>query len=199
MGGLAGTGLVFWNSCDRRRARLECGNRLRTRTFMETCCWRQRRRQPEGSQRLERQRRRRPDPCPHPGVGRAQPLLAPPGHSLVAGSKRVRRVAGGRGERGARGGGGVGAGGGCRETLPATAPGPPPRGTRVHRPFSGCGYPQDRGLGGVHSWVSLSVSASTGLRLWSRFPCPAALLQLHLSSVVEFRVLSPLLQGKSPP
>lgn len=30
---------MFWNSCSRRWARLECGNRLRTRTFMETCCW----------------------------------------------------------------------------------------------------------------------------------------------------------------
>lgn len=67
--GVGGTGLVFWNSCSRRWARLECGNRLRTRTFMETCCRRQRRR-PEGSQRLERRRQRpeRPDPYPPPGA-----------------------------------------------------------------------------------------------------------------------------------
>lgn len=92
---------MFWNSCSRRWARLECGNRLRTRTFMETCWWsrRRRRRQPEGSQRPERQRQRpeRPDPRPHPGAGRAQPLRAQRGHSLVAGSWRVRGV----GERGA--------------------------------------------------------------------------------------------------
>ncbi|XP_036205770.1 nexilin isoform X5 [Myotis myotis] len=50
---------------------------------METCCWRRRRRQPEGSRRQER-RRRRPDPRPFPGAGRAQPLHAPRGPSLVA-------------------------------------------------------------------------------------------------------------------
>ncbi|XP_014309037.1 nexilin isoform X5 [Myotis lucifugus] len=51
---------------------------------METCCWRRRRRQPEGSRRQERRRRRRPDPRPFPGAGRAQPLHAPRGSSLVA-------------------------------------------------------------------------------------------------------------------
>lgn len=35
-----GTGLASRNSCSGRWARLECGSRLRTRTFMETCCWR---------------------------------------------------------------------------------------------------------------------------------------------------------------
>ncbi|XP_059545082.1 nexilin isoform X3 [Myotis daubentonii] len=50
---------------------------------METCCWRRRRRQPEGSRRQER-RRRRPDPRPFPGAGRAQPLHALRGPSLVA-------------------------------------------------------------------------------------------------------------------
>ncbi|XP_030182944.1 nexilin isoform X8 [Lynx canadensis] len=56
---------------------------------METCCWRRRRR-PEGSQRPERRRQRpeRPDPCPHPGAGRAQPLRARGGHSLLVGSGR---------------------------------------------------------------------------------------------------------------
>lgn len=101
-GVVGGTGLVFWNSCSRRWARLECGNRLRTRTFMETCCWRRRRR-PEGSQRLEqrrRRRRRRPDPCPHPGAG---PHTASPrtrGQSLVVGSRRVRGVRGAWGRGG---------------------------------------------------------------------------------------------------
>lgn len=109
--GVGGTGLVFWNSCSRRWARLECGDRLRTRTFMETCWWRRRRRRrrrrrPKGSQRPERQRPERPDPRPYPGAGRAQPLRAQRGHSLVAGSWRVRES--GNVGRGRRGPGGVG-------------------------------------------------------------------------------------------
>ncbi|XP_036868370.1 nexilin isoform X5 [Manis javanica] len=92
--GVGGTGLVFWNSCSRRWARLECGIRLRTRTFMETCCWRRRRRrrrrrrQPEGSRRLER-RPECSDPCPQPGAGRAQPLGAQRGLTRVAGSRQI--------------------------------------------------------------------------------------------------------------
>ena len=85
---------MFWNSCSRRWARLECGNRLRTRTFMETCCWSgRRRRRPERSQRLE-WRLEHPDPCPHPGARRAQTPRAHPGPSRVAGLRRVRGVGG---------------------------------------------------------------------------------------------------------
>lgn len=170
---VGGTGLVFWNSCSRRWARLECGNRLRTRTFMETCCWRRRRRQrqrPEGSQRLEqqRQRRRRPDACPHPGAGRAQPLRAPRGQSLVVGSRRVRGV------RGAWGGGGgaevsglrMGAGAAgrcsrCPSFWPGSAAAP-----RARWAPSSCGYALAPGLRREQSRVSLAVSASTSLWLW---------------------------------
>lgn len=119
-GVVGGTGLVFWNSCSRRWARLECGNRLRTRTFMETCCWRRRRR-PEGSQRLEqrrRRRRRRPDPCPHPGAG-PHSLSAHPRtvarRGLQAGERSPGRVGQGRRSRGV---GSRDGGGGCREMLP---------------------------------------------------------------------------------
>lgn len=171
---MVGTGLVFWNSCSRRWARLECGNRLRTRTFMETCCWRRRRRQPEGSQRREQQRRRRPDPCPHPGAGRAQPLHAPRGHSLVAGSRRVRGVAGGAW---GGGGGGVGSlpGAGVQgDARRAAASGPAPTRRRSARSSLQLRLRAGPRPGRLQSWVSLTVSASTGLGSGGDFLAPLA-------------------------
>lgn len=128
--GVGGTGLVFWNSCSRRWARLECGIRLRTRTFMETCCWRRRRRrrrQPEGSRRLER-RPECSDPCPQPGAGRAQPLGAQRGLTRVAGSRQVRGAGGTWGGGGGDGDGSrSGAGAAGRRSPRACSPRAPPQ------------------------------------------------------------------------
>lgn len=133
---------------------------------METGCWRRRRR-PEGSQRPERRRQRpeRPDPYPHPGAGRAQPLRARGGHSLLVGSGRVRAV----GERGAGAAdtevSGPPRGRGLREDAPRrrAEPQPPERAglrpavaARPARPegVASCG------LGGVPARVCASGGAS---------------------------------------
>lgn len=195
--GVGGTGLVFWNSCSRRWARLECGNRLRTRTFMETCWWsrRRRRRQPEGSQRPERQRRRpeRPDPRPHPSAGRAQPLGAHRGPQLVAGSWRVRGV----GERGAG-----------AEAADREGSGPPPgRGPRGDAPPSRLPARlrrSTRARGAAASWGgapgparpadsaewrpgSARLTARTGLWLRRPFPRPPPLLRAPRPGSPELR------------
>jgi hypothetical protein len=124
-----GTGLVLWNSCSRRWARLECGRRLRTRTFMETCCWRRRRRrQPEGFQRRKQQRPRSqlPDPDPGGGTGRTQR-----GPWLPRSSRRVRGLGKRGGAVGARwvpGTEAAAAGGAPSAGLPtASVPAPEPR------------------------------------------------------------------------